>query len=193
MHWFSLILGILIGWLIEWLIDFFYWRRRYQACLRSRAELETQFRTAQADLIRARESARDAPRLQAQLSAARARIGELEAQLAASSAAAAPTEPVATRAPAVVPVAGTASQPDDLEIIEGIGPAIARLLHDNSINTYADLAAATPAALKAILDAAGPRFRMAHPQTWPQQADLAARGDWAGLKDLQARLAAGRA
>jgi predicted flap endonuclease-1-like 5' DNA nuclease len=81
---------------------------------------------------------------------------------------------------------------DDLIKIEGIGPAIARLLVDNGIYDLGDLAVTPVERLREILDAAGARFRMADPATWPEQASYGARGDWEGMYTLQARLKAGR-
>jgi hypothetical protein len=43
-----------------------------------------------------------------------------------------------------------------------------------------------------MLDEAGPRFQMHDPGTWPEQANLLARGPWAEFKELTDRLAAGR-
>ncbi len=82
---------------------------------------------------------------------------------------------------------------DDLKKIEGIGPKIAGLLTAAGIDTFAKLAAAEQSTLREILDAAGARYRIANPGTWPQQAALAAAGDSAGLKALQAELKGGRA
>ena len=81
---------------------------------------------------------------------------------------------------------------DDLEIIEGIGPKIAELLHAAGVKTFAQLAAMQPAAIQPILDAAGPHFKMADPQTWPEQSGLAARNQWRELKVLQDNLNAGK-
>ncbi len=81
---------------------------------------------------------------------------------------------------------------DDLKVIEGIGPTIDRLLQDSGIGTFAQLATTSVPALRAVLTAAGARFRVADPTTWPDQARLAAAGDWEGLKVLQATLKAGR-
>jgi predicted flap endonuclease-1-like 5' DNA nuclease len=81
---------------------------------------------------------------------------------------------------------------DDLEIIEGIGPKIADLLRAAGVNTFAKLAAMQPAAIQPILDAAGPNFKLADPQTWPEQSGLAARNQWAALKALQDKLDAGK-
>ncbi|MCY7353078.1 MAG: hypothetical protein LH606_20875 [Cytophagaceae bacterium] len=82
--------------------------------------------------------------------------------------------------------------PDDLKIVEGIGPKIEELLNHDGILTFAQLAAASPERLRQVLVAAGPRFQIADPSTWPQQAQLAADGQWDDLKILQNKLTAGR-
>ena len=65
---------------------------------------------------------------------------------------------------------------DDLTKVEGIGPKIAVVLNTNGITTFAQLAKADPAAMQDMLKKSGGRFNMAKPDTWPQQADLAANG-----------------
>jgi predicted flap endonuclease-1-like 5' DNA nuclease len=82
--------------------------------------------------------------------------------------------------------------PDDLEIVEGIGPKIAQLLRQHGVTTFVQLASARPAEITAILEKGGPNFRIANPGTWPEQAGYCVRNDWAGLKRLQDRLTAGR-
>ncbi|MBL8327849.1 MAG: DUF4332 domain-containing protein [Rubrivivax sp.] len=82
--------------------------------------------------------------------------------------------------------------PDDLEVIEGIGPKIAELLRKAGIDSFAQLAEATPEQIQPILDAAGPNFKLADPHTWPEQAALCAMNQWAALKALQGVLTAGR-
>ena len=82
--------------------------------------------------------------------------------------------------------------PDDLEIVEGIGPKISQLLRQHGIATFVQLASASPAEISAILQKGGPDFRIANPGTWPEQAGHCVRNDWAGLKKLQDRLTAGR-
>jgi large subunit ribosomal protein L17 len=80
---------------------------------------------------------------------------------------------------------------DNLEIIEGVGPKIAHLLRSNGVGTFALLAAASQAALKAILNKGGPAYDIANPETWPEQAGLAAQNRWQDLRNLQERLDAG--
>lgn len=80
----------------------------------------------------------------------------------------------------------------DLQLIEGIGPKIAELLIANGIHDLTDLAAAPVEQIREILLAAGRRFRLADPGSWPEQAKLGAAGLWDALSELQARLKGGR-
>jgi predicted flap endonuclease-1-like 5' DNA nuclease len=91
-----------------------------------------------------------------------------------------------------VAIADEPIEPDNLKKIEGIGPKIAGILNENSIWTFAQLAQADVVHLKVILENAGPRFRLANPATWPEQAQMAAAGEWDNLKALQDRLKHGR-
>lgn len=84
-------------------------------------------------------------------------------------------------------------KPDDLIIIEGIGPKISSVLIAHGVKTFAQLAGMQPEAIKAILTAEDERLgRIADPTTWPQQAALAAQGDLEGLQKLQDSLKGGR-
>jgi predicted flap endonuclease-1-like 5' DNA nuclease len=94
-------------------------------------------------------------------------------------------EPMAPPEPEVAP-----APPDDLALIEGIGPKIASLLQEAGINTFAQLSTTDPARLESLLDEAG--LQMADPSSWPEQAGLAAAGDWDALKSLQDNLKGGR-
>lgn len=80
---------------------------------------------------------------------------------------------------------------DDLKKIEGIGPKIAGLLNEAGITTFAELAKASKKKLADVLQAAGARFRLAKPDTWQEQAKLAAAGKFDELKALQAELKGG--
>ncbi len=83
------------------------------------------------------------------------------------------------------------SAPDDLKKIEGIGPKIADLLNADGITTFAQLAKAPKKQLATILEKAGARFRLAKPDTWQEQAKLAAAGKTDALKKLQDELKGG--
>lgn len=79
---------------------------------------------------------------------------------------------------------------DDLSVVEGIGPKITMVLQAAGINTFSQLAVADISRLQKILDDAG--IRLGDPATWPEQARLAADGDWDGLKELQNQLKGGK-
>ena len=83
--------------------------------------------------------------------------------------------------------------PDDLKRIEGIGPKIAGVLQAAGIMTFAQLAEAEVGRLEQVLEEADPRLlRLANPATWPEQAALAAAGEWDALQALQNELKGGR-
>ena len=85
------------------------------------------------------------------------------------------------------------AEPDDLTRIEGIGPKLSSVLQEAGILTYAQLADATQEELTGILEAADPRLlRLAHPASWPEQAALAATGEWEALDALKGTLKRGR-
>jgi predicted flap endonuclease-1-like 5' DNA nuclease len=83
--------------------------------------------------------------------------------------------------------------PDDLARVEGIGPKISSLLQEAGILTFDQLASSSVGEIERILQAESPRLRqLADATTWPEQASLAAAGDWEGLEALQAQLKGGR-
>ena len=100
-----------------------------------------------------------------------------------------PSPPVRTLAAEATPAAPP--KPDDLTIVEGIGPKIAGLLQAAGILTFAQLAGADVERLKHIL-AEARLTALADPTTWPEQAGLAAEGKWEALQELQGRLKGGR-
>lgn len=81
---------------------------------------------------------------------------------------------------------------DDLKIVEGIGPKIEELLKNAGIDTWEKLADAPVDQLREVLDAAGSRYQIHDPSTWPAQARFAANGQWDELKEYQDMLIGGR-
>ena len=79
---------------------------------------------------------------------------------------------------------------DDLTKIEGIGPKVAKVLDQAGITTFDALAQADPSDVKKVLNDAG--LQMMNPEGWIEQADLAAKGDWNELEQLQGELKGGR-
>jgi predicted flap endonuclease-1-like 5' DNA nuclease len=136
---------------------------------------------------------------------------QVPAEAAEITAAAEPVpEPVTVAAAVPEPVAGAAEktaaaepdavppvavavldEPQDLKRIEGIGPKMARALHDAGIRTYSQLAEADEATLRRAIKSHGLRFAPSI-VTWSRQARLLADGDDEGFADLTRRLVAGR-
>jgi predicted flap endonuclease-1-like 5' DNA nuclease len=81
-------------------------------------------------------------------------------------------------------------QADDLIEIEGIGPKSAGALHEAGITTFSQLAKTDPQRLREILREAD--MPSINPDTWPEQARLAVKGDWDGLYALRDELVGGR-
>ena len=79
---------------------------------------------------------------------------------------------------------------DDLTIIEGIGPKVAKVLGEAGILTFAQLAQANADDIQNILNEAD--LKMMDPTSWPAQAKLAAENDMDGLKKMQDKLSGGR-
>ena len=92
-----------------------------------------------------------------------------------------------------VAAGGGAAGKEDLTKIEGIGPRIQKMLNDDQIFTWAELADAPVERLKGLLRRGGDRYRMHDPKSWPDQAKLAAEGRWDELEELQDILQGGRA
>jgi len=81
---------------------------------------------------------------------------------------------------------------DDFTKIEGVGPKIAELLNAGGITSFAQLSTTPPDHIKSVLNAGGPSFANHDPSTWPDQAMLAASGEWDQLKDWQDQLMGGK-
>lgn len=92
----------------------------------------------------------------------------------------------------VAKVDPTSTTKNDLKVIEGIGPAIEKLLNAKNILTYKELADSKIEALKEILDEGGPRFAMHSPETWPMQAQLLFENRMDDFKKLTEELKGGK-
>ena len=61
--------------------------------------------------------------------------------------------------------------------IDGIGPKVATILAAAGITTLAELAATDVDQLRAVLAAAGTRYRSVNPSSWPEQASRQLEAD----------------
>jgi predicted flap endonuclease-1-like 5' DNA nuclease len=136
----------------------------------------------------------DVEALEGQLASLEGDLDDCLSRKTSIPAAAAPAAaPVAAFAPPSPPPAPAAPvKPDDLKVVEGIGPKIEELFHKAGIMTFQQLADTHPDRLKEILVAAGPRFQMHDPGTWPAQSQMAADGRWDDLKQWQDELNKGK-
>ena len=80
---------------------------------------------------------------------------------------------------------------DDLQAIEGVGPKIANLLRNADIRTFERLSETSLGELTRLLESGGPRFGLADPLTWAEQASLLFNGDYVGFEQLKAELIGG--
>lgn len=81
---------------------------------------------------------------------------------------------------------------DDLKKIEGIGPKIEQLLNEGDIFTFQQMIDGGVDKIQAILDKAGPLYKVHDPGTWTNQARLAAEGKWDELLIMQTELKGGK-
>jgi predicted flap endonuclease-1-like 5' DNA nuclease len=102
--------------------------------------------------------------------------------------------PIATNASKTVyPKISPDHEPDDLKIIEGIGPKIEEILNKEGIHTFEQLTETSVIRIASILKKAGPRFQLHDPSSWPDQASLAREKRWEELDKLKTRLISGNA
>jgi predicted flap endonuclease-1-like 5' DNA nuclease/uncharacterized coiled-coil protein SlyX len=90
------------------------------------------------------------------------------------------------------PAIDAPTKPDNLRLIEGIGPKIEQLLNKDGIFTFKELAEADAERIKAILIAEGPTYAVHDPSTWSEQSKLAYEGKWEQLDSLQESLKGGK-
>lgn len=74
---------------------------------------------------------------------------------------------------------------DKLQIIEGIGPKMEEVMHENGIHNFSTLSLSSPEKLREILNKYGDKYRIIDPNTWPRQASLAHERNWNELITLQ--------
>lgn len=87
----------------------------------------------------------------------------------------------------------SSKKPDDLKVVEGIGPKVEQALKDNGITSWEELSAAEVDKIKEILTEAEGNFAGQDPTTWPEQAKLAAAGEFEKLNKWQDELDGGKA
>jgi predicted flap endonuclease-1-like 5' DNA nuclease len=75
---------------------------------------------------------------------------------------------------------------DDLTTLDGIGPKVSTVLRLARITSFSRLASTSVDRIREILEAENPNLlRLTDPSTWPEQARMAAEGDWEALSALK--------
>jgi len=137
---FTFVTGLLIGWLVEWVIDWIYWRRRYRILQEYTARCEQERAAFEIELSNLRKTP---PTVREKINQPEPFPNRLEAQ---------PVETVEEfDEGGLQPGNVSNSSPDNLEVINGIGPVIARMLNQSRITTFEQLAEQTPESLRRIL------------------------------------------
>jgi predicted flap endonuclease-1-like 5' DNA nuclease len=117
----------------------------------------------------------------------------LRAERTLAVEAAAHARPAYSQAVRTISSANMQPDPEDLLIIEGIGPKSKEALNDAGILTFEQLAAKTPEELLRIVrDERGVQVVGNATATWTKQARYIINGDMEGLKKYQEFLQAGR-
>lgn len=84
------------------------------------------------------------------------------------------------------------TEPDDLTVIEGIGPHYKELLAEVGITSFKQLASLDEKRIREALSNAGASRIPRSVETWAEQAQFAAKGDWDNLEKYQKSLDGGR-
>ena len=82
----------------------------------------------------------------------------------------------------------TAEGRDRLQALVGIDDRTVELLNQAGIRTFERLAETSMGELTRLMEAAGPRYALANPLSWAEQAGLFLAEDWVALDELQAEL-----
>lgn len=139
-----------------------------------------------------REAAR-VPKLMKELDDLRARAALAAKQSSAPKATRPSSQPLPEQVYKLMSTSfGRRIEPDDLELVEGIGPKIAEHLSKHGMKTWADVASAKPAQLRKVLDTAGDRFQLHDPAHWPEQCKLMVENRWEELRKYQRKLSNAR-
>jgi predicted flap endonuclease-1-like 5' DNA nuclease len=205
--WFWWLLPFLLGLLLGWAI-WAKWRKMYDDAMTQIGNLKTTISGLEADLEACRKKSSSLASEVALLNGRiREKQSELDACLAAAKAnsgqanvanAISATPPVAAASivssiaatPTPTPAAGSTDkfgrlESNNLQIIEGIGPKMESVLHENGVHTWAELSGKSNSDLRTILDKYGDKYRIIDPNDWADQAKLAANGKWNDLIALQ--------
>jgi len=204
------ILGVLVGWLAEWLF-FTFWvkgddKENSADCTSVRSELMAKLDAKNSEIATLKSE------LENKSATNTASVTSNSGQVTSKSKT---QTKVATKTPTVKKAKATsttakktttkekapakkvnpkksvkASSGDDFTKLSGIGPSMAANLNELGITSFEKLAAMDDDILRDMLEESGARLNNNKDamDSWNEQATLAAKGDFAGLKKLQEEL-----
>ena len=193
----AFVLGVLMGWLAEWLFFTFWVKEGNNGgdCSSLEAELEAKNRQIQS--LQSQLEAQTGNTSTAKKTATKsvAETAKSTAPKAKSTASSAPkkTTPKSTTKKS----SGSTAKPksakaggDDFTKLSGIGPSMAATLKSLGIDTFIKLAETDDDILRDMLEESGARMNNNKEamDSWNEQAQLAAKGDFATLKKMQEEL-----
>lgn len=143
------VLGLFVGWLIEWIIDWVYWRKRYKALEKEHAGCKAFVTEHAGSKLKIDQLNGEKQKLETQISGLKQEIEALKAQAAEKASHAERTISITPATDEAQTVASL--KPDDLEIIKGIGPVIAKKLNQAGITTFQQLGELNAEKLREIL------------------------------------------
>ena len=191
----AFLLGILLGYII-----WYKWRRMYLDLQAEHERLAAQHRDLEKDHASLRykveelekestDKGRRIMSLEGDIAVLKGKLEQCQADLANHGHGQGGQRDIALGAAAAVAGSGggraATAAPDDLKKVEGIGPKIEQLCNGIGIYTWRQLADTSVETLQKMLDDAGPRYKIAKPNTWPKQAEYAANGEWEKLQEYQ--------
>ncbi len=163
----AFVLGLLAGWIIEWLIDWFYWRRKNTQMANELEQLRSLQTDWQKTIVASDRQRVQLADLKAENEALKNKLTLLEAEKPADDAQiyGLKAENVALKGKLAALEGDKTAQmsqraersvaepviPDDLEIINGIGPVIAKKLNAAGICTFEELGKLTAEDLRRIV------------------------------------------
>ena len=138
--------------------------------------------------------------LESDLSSTKASLATSISNATAASSLATKQEPITTPEVVLIPfdadaakaVFGKKIKQDNLTVVEGIGPKIQELFHNNGVKTWKALSECSIEKCQEVLKSGGDRFKMHKPGTWPKQSKLAYEGKWEELLNWQDQLDGGK-
>lgn len=185
----AFVLGILVGWLAEWLFYTFWVKAGEDSGDCSSLKSELELKNRQISSLQAQLAA-DAKSTVSKASSTSTTSAKKTASKSKATSSSTKATPRKTSTAKKAPAAKAKITGDDFTKLTGIGPSMSAKLKSLGIDTFNKLAATDDDILRDMLEESGARLNNNKEamDTWNEQATIAATGDFAALKKMQAEL-----